>query len=144
MPSVDDAQQAVLAVASGAWSHEHAAAWPRGYCSRKRVPVGTTFTFTLNDAASVTFRFIRPLPGRRRGRMCMASRRKARRGKPCKRSLNRGALRFTGHSGTNTVVFQGRISTVRRLEPGRYTLVASARNAAGSSAPDSLSFTIVR
>jgi death on curing protein len=31
MPSVDDAEQAVLAVASGSWAHEQMSAWLRGY-----------------------------------------------------------------------------------------------------------------
>jgi death-on-curing protein len=31
MPSVDDAEQTVLAVASGTWDHEQVAIWLRGY-----------------------------------------------------------------------------------------------------------------
>lgn len=31
MPSVDDAERAVLAVASGSWEHEQVSAWLRGY-----------------------------------------------------------------------------------------------------------------
>lgn len=31
MPSVDDAEQAVLAVASGTWGHEQVTTWLRGY-----------------------------------------------------------------------------------------------------------------
>jgi hypothetical protein len=43
------------------------------------------------------------------------------------------------------VAFQGRISPVEKLEPGRYTLVITATNSAGvRSAPKSLSFTIVK
>jgi hypothetical protein len=50
-----------------------------------------------------------------------------------------------GHSGSNKVVFQGRISRSQRLKPGVYTLVITATNPAGQrSAPASLRFTIVR
>lgn len=56
-----------------------------------------------------------------------------------------GTLTFAGHSGTNKVAFQGRISPEEKLKPGRYTLVITATNSAGMrSAPKSLSFTIVK
>jgi hypothetical protein len=53
-------------------------------------------------------------------------------------------LSFTGHSGTNKVKFQGRISGAKKLKPGRYTLVIRASNSVGYSSPRSLSFTIVK
>jgi hypothetical protein len=56
-----------------------------------------------------------------------------------------GRLTFTGHSGTNRVAFQGRVSRAKKLKPGHYTLVITATNSAGGrSAPRSLTFTIVR
>jgi hypothetical protein len=56
-----------------------------------------------------------------------------------------GRLTFTAHGGTNRVAFQGRISPVKKLKPGRYTLAITATNSAGArSAPRSLSFTIVK
>jgi hypothetical protein len=61
-----------------------------------------------------------------------------------KRTVTAGMLSFAGQGATNKVVFQGRISHAKKLEPGRYTLVIAATNAAGESAPPtSLSFTIV-
>ena len=39
------------------------------------------------------------------------------------RTATAGTLTFTGHSGTNKVAFQGRISPKEKLKPGRYTLV---------------------
>jgi hypothetical protein len=68
----------------------------------------------------------------------------------CKRTVTAGTLSFTGHSGMNRVVFQGRISRANKLKPGRYTLVITATNTAGqtsagqTSAPQKLSFTIVK
>jgi hypothetical protein len=48
-------------------------------------------------------------------------------------------------SGTNTVTFQGRLSSAKTLKPGRYTVTATATGAAGQrSKPSSLSFTIVK
>ena len=41
-----------------------------------------------------------------------------------------GGFRVTGRRGTNRLIFTGRIGG-RRLDPGRYRLVARAHNAAG-------------
>jgi len=63
----------------------------------------------------------------------------------CKRTIPAGALAFTGHSGTNRVSFQGRISTSKKLAPGAYALVITATNSAGQrSQSRALGFTIVR
>jgi len=92
--------------------------------SRAKTPIGTTFSFSLNDQATVTFSFTRRVSGR---------------------TVTAGTLTFTGHDGTNKVVFQGRVSPKKKLKPGRYTLVITAADPAGArSAPRSLSFTIVQ
>jgi hypothetical protein len=54
-----------------------------------------------------------------------------------------GSLIFPGHSGTNMVVFQGRLSRSKKLKPGHYTLIVVAANSARASTAQSLSFTIV-
>jgi hypothetical protein len=93
--------------------------------SRAKTHTGTTFSFSLNEQASVTFSFTQRVSGRR--------------------TATAGTLTFTGHSGTNKVAFQGRISPAEKLKPGRYTLEITATNSAGvRSAPKSLSFTIVK
>ena len=52
---------------------------------------------------------------------------------------------FAGHTGTNTLSFQGRISASKMLPPGRYTLLITATNTVGqNSQPQSLDFTIVK
>jgi hypothetical protein len=92
--------------------------------SRAKTPIGTTFSFSLNDQAAVTFSFTRRVSGR---------------------TVTAGRLTFTGHDGTNKVAFQGRVSPKKKLKPGRYTLVITATDPAGArSAPKSLSFTILR
>jgi hypothetical protein len=59
--------------------------------------------------------------------------------------VTQGTLSFSGHSGTNKVVFQGRVSRRSRLKLGRDTLLITATNPAGvRSATTSLSFTIVK
>jgi len=92
--------------------------------SRAKIPTGTTFSFSLNEEASVTFSFTRRVKGR---------------------TVTAGGLTFPGHSGTNKVKFQGRISAAKKLKPGRYTLAITATDSAGAhSAPRSLNFTILR
>jgi hypothetical protein len=106
--------------------------------------VGTTFGFSLNEQAIVTFRFTRSLPGRKVGHGCVSETRVNRHGLSCKRTVTDGTLSFTGHSGVNYVAFQGRISRAKKLGLGSYTLTITATSSTGqSSQPRSLSFTIV-
>ena len=111
----------------------------------KRPPVGTTFSFTLNEAASVSFAFTQQVGGRKVKGKCVAQTKKNRSKHACKRTVTRGALSFAAHAGTNKAIFQGRISHALKLKPGAYTLVITAKNSAGQrSAPARLSFTVVR
>jgi hypothetical protein len=111
----------------------------------KLPPLGTTFSFTLNEQASVSFTFTQQVGGRKVNGRCVAQSKKNRRKHACKRTLTRGTLSFTGHAGTNKVSFQGRISHSKKLGLGSYTLVITATNAAGQhSSTKQLSFTIVK
>jgi streptogramin lyase len=113
---------------------------------RARTPVGTTFSFALNETAMVTFSFSQRLPGRRVGKSCLAkTRRRRRHVHPCTREVLAGTLPFSAHAGTDAVRFDGRISSSRRLKPGTYVLTVEATNVAHArSAPVSLTFTLVR
>lgn len=98
----------------------------RSWLERNKLPhiaskkIGTTFRFKLDQPAKVRFVF-------------------SRRGK------RTGALTFAAHSGANKLRFLGRISKMRKLRPGRYTVTVTATNAAGKqSKPQSLSFKIAR
>jgi hypothetical protein len=63
----------------------------------------------------------------------------------CARLLKRGTLHFAGHNGSSHVAFQGRLSTATKLQPGRYTVLITATNNAGtSSTSHQLAFTIAR
>ena len=89
---------------------------------RGRTPVGTTFTYRLNEKGKVRFTFT------------------IRKGKRFKKA---GALTFAGHQGKNRVVFQGRLTHRRKLRPGRYKLTVTARRDGVRSKPRALRFTIV-
>jgi YVTN family beta-propeller protein len=112
---------------------------------RHRVPVGTTFRFTLNESARVRFAFTQARPGRRVGRRCVPRTKRNGRRRACKRTVTAGVLTFNGHRGANHVRFKGRVSRRKKLRPGKYTLVMTARDSGGvASAPRRLSFTIVK
>jgi len=129
-------------------ARESATRWREGNqlarISRAKIPTGTIFSFQLNEQAAVTFSFTQSVSGRKAGGKCVTQTQKNRRKPACTRTVTAGTLTFTGHGATNKVAFQGRVSPVKKLEPGRYTLVITATNSAGvRSAPTSLSFTIV-
>jgi hypothetical protein len=111
--------------------------------TRKAPPVGTAFSFSLNEPATVHFTFTQVADGRKVKGKCVAATRNNRRAHGCKRTVTAGALTLTGRLGTNTVAFDGRISHSRKLGLGHYTLTVTATNATGRvSAPHQLSFTI--
>ncbi|HEX5853605.1 MAG TPA: Ig-like domain-containing protein [Solirubrobacteraceae bacterium] len=112
---------------------------------KKKLPVGTIFSFDLTESASVTFAFTQRASGRKIKGKCVAQTKANRHSHSCNRTVTRGKLVFTGQPGTNKVSFQGRISRSKKLPPGPYTLIITATNAAGQrSSPKQLSFTIVR
>jgi hypothetical protein len=134
-------------VANATESHRR---WREGnrlasFSRTRKPPVGTTFSFTLNEQASVSLTFTQSLPGRRVNGKCVAQSKRNRDKRACKRTVFAGALAFTGHPGLNKVAFQGRLSRSRELKPGSYTMTITAVNATGqSSQPQTLSFTIVK
>jgi virginiamycin B lyase len=83
---------------------------------------GTTFSFRLDQAATIKVRIQRKLAG---GGL-----------------RTKGTLSRSRGTGANRMRFTGRVSG-RALKPGRYRAVFTATNAAGKSAPRALSFTIV-
>jgi hypothetical protein len=106
--------------------------------------VGTTFSVTLNELATVDFSFTGRVDGRTTDHKCVAKSAKNATHKVCERTVVVGTLGFTGHPGMNKVAFQGRVSRLKRLESGRYTLVITATNAAGQrSTRRNLTFTVL-
>ena len=112
---------------------------------KRRPPVGTTITFTLDQQAQVRFNFQVFQTGRKDIGGC-APKSKRNRNKPkCKRRVMIAALFFNGHAGVNKVRFQGRISRRKRLKPRAYVLAINAYNSAGQGSKTvRLRFTIVR
>jgi trimeric autotransporter adhesin len=109
---------------------------------KKKPPVGTTFSFTLNEAASVTFAFTKQAAGRRVGKKCVAQSRGNRHKRRCTRTVSAGTLTFSGRTGTNKVRFEGLISKHRKLKPGSYTLLVIATASSKRSTTSTLHFTI--
>jgi hypothetical protein len=110
---------------------------------KKAPPIGTIFSFTLNEQASVRFSVTQTVGGRRVKGRCVANTKRNHAKHACKRSVTRGTLTFTGQIGANKAPFRGRIFK-SKLKPGRYTLVILATVSGRSSAPVKLSFTIVK
>lgn len=108
-------------------------------------PVGTTFSFALNEAAAVTLSFSHSVEGRAVGGKCVAKTRQDAAKKHCAYTAVAGTLQFSGHSGTDTVAFDGRVSASTKLGVGGYTVDIAATNVAGQKAtPALLHFTIVK
>jgi hypothetical protein len=113
--------------------------------SRKKAPLGTTFSFTLDQQSTVRFAFTQQVGGRKVAGKCVAQSKKNRRKRSCKRTLTRGTLTFAAHAGANKLAFQGLIARSKKLPLGRYTLLITASNKAGQrSRAQALHFTIVR
>jgi hypothetical protein len=114
--------------------------------SAASTPLGTSFRFTLSDAARLEVAIVRLTPGLRRGRSCVAPNATLEREhtKGCMRTLSVGRLvRVSEPEGHDSIAFSGRIGR-RALSPAKYDAVLTASNAGGLSKPATLRFTIAR
>jgi hypothetical protein len=111
----------------------------------KKVPVGTTFSFHINQQAHIKLAFRKQTNGRDvRGR-CVAQTANNEHESRCTRMVDAGTLRLSAQPGAHKIHFDGRVSRTRKLKPGRYALTIVATNSAGHpSNPRTLKFTIVR
>jgi len=112
--------------------------------SKKKPPVGTVFSFSLNESASVTLAFVRHAHGRKVHGSCVAQTKKNKKKKRCVRDVTAGNMTFAGHAGANKVAFDGVISSFRTLSPGSYTVLVTASAGGKHSATKSLNFTIAK
>ena len=108
----------------------------------RQPPLGTTFSFNLNEPARVTLAFTQPAGGRKAGKRCVAQTGKNKSEHPCTRTVVAGTLTLSARRGPNRVSFQGAISRKQKLEPGSYTLVLTATASGERSTPRRLKFTI--
>jgi hypothetical protein len=112
-----------------------------GQAAKRRSPRGDTFSFTLDQAATVKIAIRRTASGRRSGHDCKPESRRLKHAPRCKRILTVATLTRSASAGADDVPFTGRIDK-KVLKGGRYTAVFSATDAAGTSTPRSLGFRI--
>jgi PKD repeat protein len=110
----------------------------------KKPPVGTTISFSLSEAASVTFRFTQPASGRKSGKKCVAQTKKNAKAHRCTRTVVVATLTLSGRAGANQVRFSGRISKHTKLKPGAYTVSLVATASGKQSTTSTLRFTIAK
>jgi hypothetical protein len=96
----------------------------------RHIPIGTVFSFTLDQPATITLRFTLQTPGRRSAGRCVAPSTHNRHRPRCTRAVAAGALTLAGQRGINQIHFRGRVTSGRALLPGNYTMSATATNAA--------------
>jgi DNA-binding beta-propeller fold protein YncE len=108
------------------------------------IPLGTTFSFTLNESAQVELVFSCTFKGRRVGHRCVAATSRNRHKRSCKHTVTSRGPVLSGHAGANKFSFTGRLSKSAKLAPGSYTVVLTATAAGKRSKPARLSFTVVK
>jgi hypothetical protein len=130
---------------------QSASAWREGSklarLSRKRrkPPVGTTFSFSLNESASITLTFKRAASGRRVRGKCVGQSRSNSRQAKCALTGTAGSLKMSAGKGADTIYFDGLLSRRKTLAPGHYTLTITAVDSARRRAMSRpLRFTIVK
>jgi DNA-binding beta-propeller fold protein YncE len=112
---------------------------------KSRLPIGTVFSFDLNEPARVTFAFSQTLAGRSAVGRCLAQTSRNRREPACKLTIARGTIAFQCGPGPNQLRFFGRLAHRTRLAPGHYTLSIVATDSASQRSPASLlRFTILK
>lgn len=85
----------------------------------------------VSEAATLTIRFDRVAPGRRKAGRCVAPRR-APKGERCARTVKRGVQRRAVREGVNRPRIGGRVGK-RALAAGRYRVTLVARDEAGNA-----------
>ncbi len=108
-------------------------------------PATSQVSYSVSEAATVTFTVKRAAKGRRVGKRCVRPKPSNQNRRPCKRFISvSGDFSDEGVSGSNDFTFSGRIGG-RTLRPARYRLESVATDAGGNvSTPETASFQIVR
>jgi subtilase family serine protease len=104
---------------------QSAAVWLEHHSARNGVAVGTKFSFSLDQAATLTFSFARAQTGRIAGGRCSAASAANSNARSCIRQLPAGTVTLKEHAGTDTLTFSGTTSS-GALAPGTYTVLVSA------------------
>jgi hypothetical protein len=115
------------------------------HLSARKKPVGTRISFKVSEASKTTLTFQRVLSGRRVGKRCLAPTRRRAHRRHCTRYVAaRPSLVYTTSAGAHRVTFQGRLTSRRKLRPGKYRLSVVSTDAAGNtSKPKTVRFTLL-
>jgi PKD domain len=126
-------------------SHTHFKRGKKAASVSRAKPVGTSISFTLSEAATVTLSFDRLERGRIKAGACVAPTHALRHAAHCTRSLLDGSLSFSLPAGASTIAFDGVLDAGAKLRPGLYKLTLGAQASSGPpSAPVSTKFTLKR
>ena len=109
---------------------QSAARWLEHRRARSRLPVGTSFSFSVDQQATLTFRFTRSGSGSVAAGRCVAPTAAHSGAGSCTRHLPAGTLALAAHAGTNTLTFAGATS-IGTLAPGSYVVLVSAVGVGG-------------
>jgi hypothetical protein len=116
--------------------------WAEKKGKRKhKVSIGTSFKFTLNEAATVKFTFTTTLKGRKVKHKCVAQTKHNKHAPKCTKTITAGTLTVAGRAGRDTKPFSGKIGR-HVLAPGAYKLTITAASGPTHSSK-TLRFTIV-
>jgi hypothetical protein len=118
------------------------AKWIEKKSGKHGPPVGTRFSFTLNEAAAVRLAFTAYLPGRKLHGKCLAKTHKNESAPKCTYRKAAGTVTHSDVAGANSVTFDGHTSAPAPLAPGRYGVVISATANGLSASSKLLHFTI--
>jgi hypothetical protein len=102
---------------------------------------GATVSYSDTGPATTTFTVARRATGRVKGGLCVRTTKWNRSHKRCTRLIKTGHFTHADRSGTNRFHFTGRVAR-RKLAPGRYVLIAVARNSAGASPAVEVGFVV--
>ncbi len=111
--------------------------------NHKQPPVGTTFEFTVDQPAQVSFAFTQLFNGRKVKGKCVAQTSHNLHDGKCTRYGRTRSMSPNARAGTDKVTFDGRVSRSTKLKTGNYKVAIQARNSAGERSNSvSLKFTI--
>jgi hypothetical protein len=126
-------------------SHAHFKRGKKPASVAKAKPAGTTISFSLSEAATVTFSFEREKPGRLKAGDCLAPTHARRHLHACTRDTPAGSFSLPLPAGASRISFAGVLATSTKLAPGKYGLTLVAQASSGpASAPVQASFTLTR
>ncbi|MGH2850776.1 MAG: protease pro-enzyme activation domain-containing protein, partial [Solirubrobacteraceae bacterium] len=139
VPATRTVTYTVVSARPSLTARQSASAWVERRRKGVTLPVGTKFSLSLNQPATVTLRIARVVHGRLAGGRCVSA---ASKGRSCTRNLNVGTLpTVAARAGTTPVAFAGRTSS-GTLAPGTYTVTITALGASGQATVARLRFTV--